>query len=100
MLKIDLIVKVLHDMFHLPCDIAPEDSREDTLSISVDHEVSPNTKSIPTDYTIVNSRVRAKESVNIPIDPRMSEEKRVAISYLNFGYGVRILRDYINDPSM
>lgn len=30
----------------------------------------------------------------------MPEEKRVAISYLNFGYGVRILRDYIKDPSM
>jgi hypothetical protein len=99
MLKIDLILKLLHDMFHQPCDM-PEDSREDTLSISVDHEVTPATKTLPTDYTIVNSRVRAKESVNIPIDPRMSEEKRVAISYLNFGYGVRILRDYINDPSM
>lgn len=96
-LRIDLIVRILHDMFHTQCRKQIENPSEPAAP---EVESYPNTKYSITDYSVINSSVRARESINMPIDPRMNEEKRVALSYLNFGYGVRILRDVINDPSM
>lgn len=72
-LNIGLIVKVLHEFYHQPCNNKSEQNREENTSISAENEAISTSKSMGVDYSVVNSRVRAKEAVNIPIDPRMSE---------------------------